>query len=57
MPSLKLQPNNKARDAVKRVYEDMRFMSFSNSDLPKSDYFLGLLWVEGYKVVPLDGTE
>ncbi len=53
MPALKLQ-ENKARDAVKRVYDDMRFMSFSNSDLPKSDYFLGLLWVEGYKVVPIN---
>lgn len=56
MPALQLQ-ENKARDAVKRVYDDMRFMSFSNSDLPKSDYFLGLLWVEGYKVVPINGNE
>ncbi len=58
MPSLRLQPNNKARDAVHRVYDDMRYMSFSeHPDLPRSDYFLGLLWVEGFKVVPLDGTE
>ncbi len=56
MPSLKLQ-ENKARDAVRRVYDDMRFMAFAATDLPRSDYFLGLLWVEGYKVVPIDGKD
>lgn len=66
MPALKIPyrfPDIKARNAVDSVNQDMAFLA-SNPDFLKSgnlkfysDYFLGLLWIEGYKVVPLTDTD
>ncbi len=62
MPALKVPhtfSGTAARDAVKRANEEMSILLTRQVKDPEalSDYFLGFLWIEGYKVVPLDSGD
>lgn len=60
MPALKIQ-GSPAREAMLRAVQDIGYMRFgSKAAIPEdkiTDYLMGLLWIEGFKVVPLDRGE
>jgi hypothetical protein len=65
MPALKIK-GSPSRDAIIRVVEELNFIGYAirnkpsdkqPSDAQVADYLLGLLWIEGFKVVPRQENE
>ena len=62
MPALKVPHRStspQAREAVRRTQEEMKILDLLKMAHPEHscDYFLGLLWIEGFKVVSLTEAE